>query len=312
MTFNAGGKSYEIVEGLRDRIKPDWQEMLLPAKDRLGKIPSPSGFSPAVNMIEKNLEQFKETMVDKYILEVGCNEGMRSFLMAKFQDTFVHGIDVDLYTVDQSPDMNNWNPEDQKFVHDMFYDVRSKIRDIFPESVAKKVTFQTIGIEDYKSISKHNLVISWDTLEHIIDPPKAFNSMYECMVSGAMAYHEYNPFFALNGGHSLCTLDFLYGHCVLSAEDFERYVREIRPEEEKIDINFYHKCLNRATRADIRKYAKDSGFEILYFNGIPTVKDKNWQLRVENEILPEVQRIYPTVTLDDLICDSVQLVMRKP
>lgn len=297
---------------LRSQIKPGWEEMLFPAKKR-NISPNLMSFIGAVIKADDFLSKFGENLIGKNILEVGCNEGARAYLMAKYQDTKVHGIDVDEYTVDQSPDLNAWNPEDIKFVHNKFDSVRAELGAKFPPAVSGKVSFETTSIEEYKSDNPHDLIISWDTIEHIIDLPKAFQVMARSLKKGGISYHEYNPFFALNGGHSLCTLDFLYGHCRLSNEDFERYIREIRPDEEKIALNFYNKCLNKATRADIRKYAEDAGFEILQFDGTPSFGSEwqAWKKKIEMEFIDEVKENYPTVSVEDLMCDFLQLIMRK-
>jgi SAM-dependent methyltransferase len=306
MNFSANGKCYELDPELRSRVKAGWQEMLKPAKGRLGKVEPIQSYLPLMN----KAEQFVD-FIGKDILEVGCNEGMRSYLMARYEGTRVHGIDVDDYTVLQSPDMKIWNPEDIKFTTRMFYNVRDELSNKFPQSVSCKVTFSTESIENYATPNPHDLIISWDTLEHIIDLPLAFKQMFNSLKTGGISYHEYNPFFAINGGHSLCTLDFLYGHCRITGQDFRRYVSEYRPEEEEIDINFYTKCLNRASMADIRKYATDSGFEILFFEGTHTRGLENIRSHIKDDILPDVVNLYPTVTLEDLLCDSVQLVLRK-
>jgi len=310
--FVTKDKTYILQEGLRDRVKPNWQEMLNPAKQRVIKI-NLDEFSPSVFMAERNLYKFNESLVDRKILEVGCNEGARSFLMAKYQDTYVHGIDVDEYTVDQSPDLNVWNPNDIKFVHDKFDERRLEVSKQFPMNVVNKVTFETTNIETYKVYELYDVVASWDTIEHIIDLPTAFKNMADCLIKDGISYHEYNPFFAFNGGHSLCTLDFLYGHCILSKDDFERYVKEIRPEEEKIDINFYNKCLNRASIADVRKYAEDAGFEVLQLSGTPSFGRStiDWKDNIGQNVLPQVIKNYPTVIIDDLLCDNVILILRK-
>jgi len=309
MSFKANDKVYEIDPGLRDHIKPGWQTMLLPAKDRLGKGMDINSFVPSVYMAEKTLNEHGETMVGKQILEAGCNEGARSYLMAKYQDTVVHGIDVDEYTIDQSPDMKVWNPIDAEFMQNKFRNMRASVGSKFPQ-IMSKVSFETASISSYMTPKQYDMIISWDTLEHVIDIQRAFKNMYDLLKNGGVAYHEYNPFFAINGGHSLCTLDFLYGHCRLNSQDFDKYVRELRMEEEEIDRNFYHKCLNRATRADIRKLAEEAGFEVLLFAGRSSFDLHNMMKAVEM-VLPEVKELYPTVTLEDLIHDQVQLVLRK-
>ena len=56
-----------------------------------------------------------------------------------------------------------------------------------------------------------------------------------------------NPFFSFNGGHSLCTLDFMWGHVRLSETEFERYLIQFRPKENKVAMKFYRNNLNRMT-----------------------------------------------------------------
>jgi len=311
--FVVDGKVYILDPTLRNQIRPDWQVMLQPAKDRLGKGIDITRSAYAVLIAEGHLNDLGKTLVGRNVLEVGCNEGARSYIMAKYQDTYVHGIDVDEYTVDQSPDMNLWNPNDVKFVHDKFNDMRDKLASKFPEYIVRKVSFQTADISTVMGTPVYDIVISWDTIEHILDLPTAFKNMNKSMVTGGIMYHEYNPFFALNGGHSLCTLDFMYGHCRLQDKDFEQYIKEYRPEEEKIALNFYRKCLNRATIADVKKYAEDAGFETLFWKGIPAFDDHQamWQNKIRNEFMPEVAKLYPTVTMEDLYFSTIQMVMRK-
>ncbi len=311
--FIVDGRTYVLDENVRNQVKPGWQEMLNPAKTRKLK-PNPLDFISSVVTAEKLLETVGESLIFKKILEVGCNEGARCFLMAKYQDTYVRGIDVDLYTVDQSPDLNAWNPKDVDFVHSKFDEMREDMAAHFPNVITNKVEFETCDIAEYvPKDGLYDVIMSWDTIEHIIDLPKAFKAMAGCLYRGEIAYHEYNPFLSVNGGHSLCTLDFLYGHCRLKEEDFKRYIKEIRPEEEKIDINFYNKCLNRASMLDVRKYAEDAGFEVLLMKGVSSfgLDNTSWRTRLEKDTLPDVVKIYPSATVDDLIYNSVHLILKK-
>lgn len=311
--FTVDNKIYILDDTLRNQIRPDWQIMTTPAKDRLGQGIDITRSSHAVTLAEGMLNEQGKTLVGKTVLEIGCNEGTRSYIMAKYQDTYVHGIDVDEYTVEQSPDMNIWNPNDIQFVSNKFNEMRHNLASKVPEYISRKVTFQTADIATFIKTPLYNVVISWDTLEHILDLPNAFKRMNKCMVTNGVMYHEYNPFFAINGGHSLCTLDFLYGHCRLAKEDFERYIKEYRPQEEKIAINFFNKCLNRATIADIKKQLNDNGFEILSWKGTSSFTDHHamWKNKIQTEFLPEAEKLYPTVTVDDLFYSSIQFVARK-
>ena len=312
MNFKANGKEYPISKLVRTQVKPDWQVMLNPAKSRILK-PALFESLPSLTKAERLLDTIGENLINKSILEIGCGYGERCFLMAKYEGNRVHGIDVDEYTANQSPDLNDWNPKDIELVHNKLDIIHKEIADKLPKCISDKVTFETVGIDKYVTPNQHDLIISFDVLEHIIDLPMAFNQMANALKKGGIAYHEYNPFFSITGGHSLCTLDFLYGHCILSSKDFERYVREIRPEEEKIDLNFYHKCLNRATMEDMKRLSKQYGFEVLQLTGHVSFEEDSgeWKKDLETKVLPTVKEHYPTVTIDDLMCNSVNLILRK-
>lgn len=312
MSFKINSRDYEFIEGLRDVIKPDWREMLSPAKPRVIAI-NPLNYLPMVTKSERELENAGETLVGKNILEIGCGFGDRCYLMAKYEGTKVHGIDVDEYTVYQSPDINVWSPEDMEFIHNKIASVREQVSKKFPENIARKVTFSTESIEQYTTSDPHDVIISFDVLEHILDLDSAFRQMAGSLKTGGILSHEYNPFFSLNGGHSLCTLDFYYGHCILSKEDFQRYIEEIRPQEEKIAVNFYNKCLNRATRKDIRELVGKYGLEIISEKNSSPFTSPEIVVRkeLERDILPNVVKIYPKVEVEDLLYNSVHLIMRK-
>ena len=312
MNFKANGKTYELISDLRDKLKSGWQEMLLPAKPRPPNA-DPFALLQLLTQSEKNLASIRESLLNKDILEIGCGNGERSYLMARYEGTKVHGIDVDEYTVNQSPDINVWNSEDIKFINNKIAGAREQIAGVFPESVRKKVTFSTEGIEQYATPNPHDFIISFDVLEHILDLDKGFCQMAANIKPGGLMLHEYNPFFSLNGGHSLCTLDFPFGHCLLTEKDFKRYIAKFRPNEEKIAINFYTKCLNRTTYKDIKELSNKYGFEMLAeMNHSPfSSPEENVKKEIKNTILPDVAKLYPTVGAEDLLFDSICFVMRK-
>jgi SAM-dependent methyltransferase len=285
--------------------------MLNPAKSR-SITADPLVQVPLLTRAEKYLNMFGISLVGKNILDIGCGYGNLCYAMAKYEGTKVHGIDVDEYTVNQSPDLNLWNPEDIKFVHNKLDEIRLELSKKFPMSVCNKCTFQTCGIENYVADKPHDVIVSWDVLEHILNLEQAFGVMAHSLKKGGVMFHEYNPFFSLTGGHTLCTLDFPYGHCRLSKEDFESYIRELRPNEEKIALNFYNKCLNRVSLVDVKKYAKQYGFEILNLTGNIPFGASEEEVRKElSAILLDVKKLYPSVEIEDLLWDGIFLVMRR-
>ena len=204
MNFKANGKEYKLIDGLRNTLKPGWEEMLNPAKSRVVII-DPYCNLPMLAASETALANIGESLVGKDILEVGCANGERCYLMAKYEGTRVHGIDVDEYVVDQSPDVNTWNPADISFIHNKIGGVRKQVSDKFPINIRDKVTFSTVSMEDFTTPNKYDVIVSFDVLEHILDLDTAFRQMAVAIKPGGIMAHEYNPFFSLTGGHSLCT-----------------------------------------------------------------------------------------------------------
>jgi ubiquinone/menaquinone biosynthesis C-methylase UbiE len=74
-----------------------------------------------------------------------------------------------------------------------------------------------------------DLVVSQTVLEHVHDIGAAFREIARVLVPGGLAYHEVEPWFAPRGGHSLCTLDFPWGHVRTTEAEFARYVETFRP-----------------------------------------------------------------------------------
>ena len=89
-------------------------------------------------------------------------------------------------------------------------------------------------------------IVSYEVLEHVQRPEAAFAAMARLLRPGGIAYHDYNPFFSVNGGHSPCTLAIPWGHVRLDAADFRRYLEELRPTEVEQAMRFYadqeHAC----------------------------------------------------------------------
>jgi SAM-dependent methyltransferase len=154
-----------------------------------------------------------------------------------------------------------------------------------------------------------DLVCSWRTLEHLADPRAAFAEMYRLLRPGGLAYHEYNPFFGLDGGHSLVTLDIPWGHVRFDRTDLASYLEQHRPAERERALAYYDNCLNRMTIADVERFARAAGFDVLAL--IPRTRTEDL-LAVNAGLLRAATRNYPDLTVNDLICRIVRIVLRRP
>ena len=156
---------------------------------------------------------------------------------------------------------------------------------------------------------KFDFIFSWNVLEHVADPRSAFSEIYRLLRPGGIAFNKYNPFFCQGGGHSLCTLDFPWGHVRLSKGEFQRYLEEFRPLEKAAALNFYEYGLNRLTIGDLRTMVASAGFDDIVLMPYPT--DSNIAM-LDLEILEGCRQHHESVTYIDLVSNGVYQVARKP
>ena len=225
------------------------------------------------------------------------------------QPQSVVGSDIVQYEINQSV-ISEENQHTREQESNYINKARKKVGEFFDKKTKDIVSF----IEDdicnsrIKSSSK-DLIVSWDTLEHLKNPQKAFEEMFRILKPGGYSFHEYNPFFSFNGGHSLCTLDFMWGHVRLSSADFQNYLKQFRPYEYDLAMRFYEKNLNRMTSNQIKQYIKIAGFEQIMF--FPHIYIENY-FEINEKIFAECKENYPSLELIDLVSPALYLGLRKP
>jgi 2-polyprenyl-3-methyl-5-hydroxy-6-metoxy-1,4-benzoquinol methylase len=304
--------NYDLIAGLRSKIKPGWQSILNPANNN--KIPTKAELKTNIIEAKRHIKNLKGTLnsfdinlKDKSVLEVGCYNGIKTYLMALEDCKSITGSDVSFYYENQTSNVKE--PE----VNSYLARLRRDVFNLFSENERSIINQTMKFVED--DISKSSLpdnsfdiITSWETLEHIIDIDSAFANIKRILKPNGIAVHQYNPFFSLNGGHSLCTLDFLWGHCRLSEKDVLRYFRELRPAEYQLASSFYLDSLNRLTLNGLKAASAKAGLEILAL--IPFVKKAHLSVYKDN-FYKETKRNYPTVEPTDLFSPVVWVVHRK-
>jgi SAM-dependent methyltransferase len=239
------------------------------------------------------------------ILEIGCYDGAAAFQLARLGATVV-ASDLPRYYVIQRP--NDPAEGDLARQREALAALRDRAR-VVAEAPVGAVEF----IEDDITASaltagSFDAVVSFEVLEHVNSAEATFAAIYDLLRPGGVGFHDYNPFFSLIGGHSLCTLDFEWGHARLDDTDFERYLREIRPNELGPALRFFRESLNRVTLADLRRAIEGAGLEAI---AIVPWFDRSLIPRVTPPILREVQRNYPNATVEDLLATFVAVVVRR-
>lgn len=267
-----------------------------------------------------NLHGF--SIVGREALEVGCYGGAHTFAMVELGAKHVDGIDIPAYGVRQSLGKNmdlgalerqsRWLQRLRESTAGSYKDEGSSEYSPARECrtpASERTDFFDLDVAELDRDSAYDVIVSWYTLEHITRPEKAILNMYRALRPGGICFHDYNPFFSINGAHSLCTLDFPYGHARLSDADFERYMRTYRPQEYDVAMSFYHESLNRMSLAGLQHHCAVAGFEILELIEWRNRKDMR---TVVPTVLSQCVKFYPTVTVTDLISRSVWVLLRRP
>ncbi len=303
---------------MRDRLKPGWRSMLdpevasAPPSERVVAQRASSAataLAEATALIAASVPPGGPTSgLRGRVLEIGCYDGAAAFQLVLSGARDVVASDLARYYVTQRPgdDPGEADVADQQVV---LAELRERAR-LVAGVEPGRVTFVEDDITDSRlDAGSFDAILSFEVLEHLQRPGAAFGAMARLLKPGALAYHVYNPFFSANGGHSLCTLDFPWGHARLEPADFERYVRQIRPSEADQALRFYRESLNRMTLADLHRAVDDAGLELLAV--IPWT-DRTLASTLNSDIPAEVRRTYPGATPQDLLATFVSVVLARP
>ncbi len=309
---DSAGNQFSLLRGFRDRIKPDWRAALGSDSDSDNTQPDPAERDLAINLI-RTIDHYLRLhglgIKGKDILEIGCHGGAQSFAIASIGANHVDAIDIPRYGVIQNAQKDPSNQAHVSEQSSLLKQLRAANATFYQRDLVERVDFYDLDVKDLEKTETYDLVLSVETLEHITDPARALAKMFKALKPGAACFHEYNPFFSILGGHSLCTLDFAFGHVRLSERDFSRYVREYRPMEADVAEAFFTRSLNRMTLADLRQASTDAGFEIVE---IMPWRTKALLPLIDERLMSQCRALYPNLVLDDLLSDFVWVLLRRP
>lgn len=206
------GNTHQLFQGLRSKIKPGWQSIFQEKKHSVKGVDlkqlQKKGCYAAKKIIPL-ISNFGKKIEECTILEIGCNTGATAFALVDKGVKKIKGSEFTGYKV-ASRDQNNVTESVLEEVSKELQELRMQLSETCKNRT--RVEFVDDDICNSKlPRGQFDIIASWSVLEHLHDTQKAFNSMAELLSPGGLLIHEYNPFFGLNGGHSLCTLDFLWG-----------------------------------------------------------------------------------------------------
>ena len=310
------GTVHRLESDWRDALHTNWRSMLKPQSIK------PYTKESALALVKQNfdklvgIENFLNlqgfTFIDKNVAEIGAHAGGMTYTIALAGANSVLGTDVAKYYINQDP-FKNQNLDEIKTKNKELDRARQSLKDSIAEhdnASTEKVKFieddiATTQIEG----SSLDVVVSFETLEHLIDPLASFHQMYKILKPGGIAFHEYNSFFSIGGGHSLASAEFAWGHARLSSDDFSRMVKETRPDQFDISMRFYNNALNRMSFNDLEQIIDETNFSLKQLIPFPQIEHLSL---VSPQILEECKRIYPSLELKDLISPYAWVLIEKP
>lgn len=307
------GNRFALIPGLRNAIKPGWKEVKAAKPD----LPNPKDlrlrgtwYRDSVTDALAFLRSVGFEIAGKSVLEVGCYDGIRTFALHKAGAAKITGSDISRYYLTHRPKddqcgSENWQSE---FLTRLRKNVAKVI--YCQESLFDAVEFLEDDITDTQlPDAGYDMVSTWGVFEHVTSPDDLFAKLSRILKPGGISFNEYNPFFALDGGHAACTLDFPWGHASLSTEDFERYIKQFRPDELDTAMGFYTQSLNRMTLHDLKSAALKHGLEIL---AVIEYSNREHAKILSHMTLNAARALYPSLTVNDLLTPFVWGVFRKP
>lgn len=302
------GNEFKLREGLRSKVKPGWQKAVSesqPVIDQEGLERFKSNGYISIDRLLPVLKAHGYKLENCDVLEVGCHSGACSFALAESGARSVIGTEFNGYKV--SSVTQEGEQSALVDVDDYLSDIRNRLVTLYRG--ADTVRFINDDIcNSAVEPSSVDVICSWDVLEHVHNYQGAFEGMYRLLKPGGIMIHEYNSFFSLNGGHSNCTLDFPWGHVRLNDEDFQRYVREFRPEEEDSAMAFFRSGLNRMTRSQLIGSLKEANFEIRSI--IPFSREQHIRM-VDRDVLEQCRKNYPDMEMGDLCSPRTLVIATK-
>jgi 2-polyprenyl-3-methyl-5-hydroxy-6-metoxy-1,4-benzoquinol methylase len=305
------GNEHVRLKGYRETVVPQWRNMFGEGPPLAGAEADADSARRDVQELEVILQRLGTSLIGARILDVGCAKGRHACALMERGAAAVDGIDVADYSIRQNKGLAE-TPNSFSLQSARMAESRSATIKLFEKrtpSIGEKIQFFEQDVCSLDVQNEYDLIVSWETLEHIANPQTAIRNMWRALKPEGICFHHYNPFFCVEGGHSLCTLDFPWGHARLSDADFGNYIETFRPEEYIVSLPFFTKSLNRMTLAEAQEYVLGAGFEILAFCPWPSAKDLE---EISPDILSQCKRLYPSVTIQDLISRVVWLSLRKP
>jgi SAM-dependent methyltransferase len=155
-----------------------------------------------------------------------------------------------------------------------------------------------------------DLIISNSVIEHILDLDGGFREMHRILKNDGVMVHGYGAYQFHAGAHSPGIPDSPWAHVRLSEEDYFEYIRQTRPYEADIAVEWMKNSLvPDNTISKVQKSLLQAGFSIEMWNNTPI--GRKWINDLDGEILADALNTIPCCTIEDLVTAESVFVGKK-
>jgi SAM-dependent methyltransferase len=227
------------------------------------------------------------------VLEIGCATGYLTFALAGAGAAEAVGVDLDL--------------DSQEAVAE-----RDAVRERLVGAGAGSVRLETADAAALPlADGAMDVVVSMSAVEHLAELPSVLAETRRVLRPGGLALHVVDPWFSPQGGHSLCTLDFPWGHVRLDDDAFAAYLAEHRPHEREIALDLFRHgfARPRASAAGLRELVRQAGFAIVEDRTVTGGYDDHRAL-IDDGLVGSLAAHHPGLVARDLVTHAHRLLLR--
>lgn len=251
----------------------------------------PASTQAATRQIADVFRRHRLDLSGSRLLEIGPGEGRVAFGLAAATGASIVGVD---------PEAARYEPALE----------RARVPEETRATVDLRVgNVHALEFED----ASFDGVFSTSALEHVRDVGAALAETYRVLRPGGIAYHGVDGWFGPRGGHSLCTLDFPWGHLRLDLAELEDYGRRWRPLEADDAVGFRAHAIQepQLTQREFRAAARSAGFQVVEFRSVPLpLADPHWRF-LDRATLADCRVHTPAAEPADLLSIGYAAVLRR-
>lgn len=283
-----------VHTGIRDATAGVEIVEVVPSSERLAALAA--GYHAAAITVRRAAERAGVPFERARILDIGTGSGYLAFALTGLGAREVVGIDLDIDGFRL--------PLERSLMRSALADTRSDCVRLEERDVADLAAFES---------GSFDIVCSMAAIEHLVDLDTCLAELHRVLRPGGLTHHGVDPWFGKAGGHSLCSLDFPWGHVRLSKNDLFRYLQQLRPHEFEAARLSYETGFPspRLTLDESKAAFERAGFNIVDWIEVQLPFRHPFRAALNRHVLADCRTRHPSATVRDLLSIGFTVTARR-